>query len=484
MSIHVAKSRIIEAACRTDFVSFFQWAFHILEPGSTLNLNWHHQAIAYHLELVLHGAIKRLLIVGPPRTLKSLMASIAFPAYVLGRDPTARIIGISHASDLQIKFNNEFRRLVESAHYRNLFSAMEPAKNTETEVHTSRGGYRFARSAEGSLTGIGGRYLILDDYQKPLDMLSEARRTSTNSLYYSTIASRIDNQHTGGIVAVGQRLHMDDLPARLLRSPEHWTVLSLPAIAEKEEAIPIGPGRCHVRKVGELLHPQQLSREYLESLRFQDPEIYAAQYQQSPIPPGGFMIKRNQIQYCEELPRRNSSSAYIQSWDPAQKPGEANARSACLDILVQDNNYFIAHALVGQWECDDLEQRVLSRADKQKPNVILIEDAGSGIALIDRLKRKGLPVVAVKPEGDKVIRLLRQISKFANRQVFVLKSAPGRTELETELFSFPGGQRDDLVDALSQALAYRHVPCLWTDKAVENYNNLLFTLMASGVRLP
>ena len=476
--IRILKSRIVEAVSRTDFMSFVQSAFQVLEPGSTLSLNWHHRAIAYHLELVRRGVIKRLIIVAPPRTLKSLMASVAFPAWVLGHDPTARIIGISHGSDLQIKFSNEFRRLVESHRYRRWFPVMELAKNTETEVHTSRGGFRLARSAEGSLTGIGGRFLILDDYQKPLDVTSEARLTATNSLYYSTIASRIDNQHTGAIIVVGQRLHPDDLIGTLLRSAEPWTVLCLPAVAEKEDRIPIGPGRCHVRKIDELLDPLQLSRGYLESLRCQDNEIYLAQYQQSPIPPCGFLIKRDYIQYCDELPKRSSSDCYLQSWDTAEKPGKANARSACLDILVHDHKYFIARALVGQWEYDDLQQRVLSRANEQKPNAILIEDAGFGTALISGLKKKGLPVVAVKPEGDKENRLRQQMDKFTNGQVFLLKTAPGRMELETELFTFPAGKRNDLVDALSQALAYKHVSCLWTDEALENYNKLLCTLVA------
>jgi predicted phage terminase large subunit-like protein len=324
--------------------------------------------------------------------------------------------------------------------------------------------------------------LILDDFQRPLDVLSEARRTSTNSLYYSTVASRTDNHHTGAIVMVGQRLHMDDTIGRLLRSPEKWTELSLPAIAVEEKPIPIGPGRYHLRRVGDLLHPEQQSREFLEALKLQDPETYAAQYQQSPIPPGGFMIKRDQIQYCDELPRKTASSVYLQSWDTGQKPGETNARSACLDMLVQDNKYFIVHAMVGQWEYQELEQRLLSRANEHKPNVILIEDAGFGTALIGGLKRKGLPVVAVRPEGDKKTRLLRHICKFANAQVFLLKTAPGRADLETELFSFPGGRRNDVVDALSQALAYEHVPCLWTPKAVENYGNFLSGLMLSGVR--
>ena len=85
---------------------------------------------------------------------------------------------------------------------------------------------------------------------------------------------------------------------------------------------------------------------------------------------------------------------------------------------------------MGQWEYFDLEQLVISRAN-EKPNAILIEDVGVGTALIGALKQKALPVVAVKPEGDKKTRLMRHISKFANGQVFLLKTAPGRAELET-----------------------------------------------------
>jgi predicted phage terminase large subunit-like protein len=476
------KSSIVEAACRNDFLSFSYWCFQFLEPGSPLNMNWHHEAIAYYLELVIRGVIKRLIIAAPPRTLKSLMASVAFPAFLMGRNPAARIIGISHSSDLQVKFSNDCRAVMDSQPYRKLFPLTRLAKNTESEFHTTHGGHRYARSVEGSVTGLGGGILLLDDFQRPLDMVSEARRTSTNRLYYRTIASRTNNHHTGAIIVVGQRLDPDDLIGTLLQSSEEWTLLSLPAIAEREEYIPIGPGRWHLRRVNDLLHPEQQSREFLGALRSQDPETYAAQYQQSPIPPGGFLIKRDQIQYCDELPRRTSSSLSLQSWDTAQKPGETNARSACLDILVQDNNFYIAQALAGQWEYHDLEQRVLSRADQQKPNVILIEDTGFGTALISSLKQRKLPVVAVKPEGDKRTRLLGQISKFTNRQVFLLKTAPGRSELEDELFSFPGGRRNDLVDALTQALGHKHVPFLWTDEALKNHGNLVANLAFHRVR--
>ena len=105
-SMYVPKSRIVEAACRNDFLSFFQWCFHVLEPGSTLNMNWHLEAMAYHLELVRRGVIKRLIIAAPPRTLKSFMASVAFPVYMLGLQPDCA----NNRNKLRRRFANQVQQ--------------------------------------------------------------------------------------------------------------------------------------------------------------------------------------------------------------------------------------------------------------------------------------------------------------------------------------------------------------------------------------
>ena len=150
-STSTQKSRIFEAACRADFLSFFQALFPILNPGVPLKTNWHLEAMADHLELVLCGVIKRLIIAAPPRSLKSLMASVAFPAFALGRNPAARIIGISHNADLQIRFHNDCRLLIKHPRYQALFPRLELLKNTEAEFHSTMGEYRYAKSAEGGL---------------------------------------------------------------------------------------------------------------------------------------------------------------------------------------------------------------------------------------------------------------------------------------------------------------------------------------------
>jgi hypothetical protein len=82
----------VHAACRKDFVSFVRKAFHVLNPSAIFHMNWHICAIAYYLEQVRLGKIRRLIITLPPRSLKSIMCSVAFPAFVLGHDPTKRLI--------------------------------------------------------------------------------------------------------------------------------------------------------------------------------------------------------------------------------------------------------------------------------------------------------------------------------------------------------------------------------------------------------
>ena len=257
---------LVNAACRDDFVSFIRKCFEILSPGTSFQANWHIYALAYHLEQVRLGKIKRLIINMPPRSLKSIVSSVAFPAYILGHDPALRIIAVSYGADLAVKHANDFRAVVESTWYRGVFPWMRVsgAKNTEFEVLTTRQGYRLATSVDGTLTGRGGDIVIIDDPLKPSDALSDSKRERVNDWFSNTLLSRLDDKQTGAIVIVMQRLHMDDLTGRLLRASNDWTLLSLPAIAEQDETIPIGPKEDHFRRVGELLHPEREPISVLE----------------------------------------------------------------------------------------------------------------------------------------------------------------------------------------------------------------------------
>ena len=166
---------LADAILRSDMYSFVQAIFPTVAAGSTFLGNWHLEAITYALTRVLRGEIKRLIITVPPRSLKSICASVAFPALVLGLDPSRRIICVSYSEGLARKHANDFRAVMRSPLYLRLFpgTRISAAKDTELEVMTTARGYRYATSVGGTLTGRGGNLLIIDDPMKPQDAHSE-----------------------------------------------------------------------------------------------------------------------------------------------------------------------------------------------------------------------------------------------------------------------------------------------------------------------
>src|SRR6266850_232872 len=227
----------------------------------------------------------------PPRHLKSLLASIAFPAWCLGHDPSAQILSVSYGQELADKLARDCRSIVMSPWYRQIFpTRLAPHRQAVQEFITTRQGYRLATSTGGVLTGRGADLILIDDPLKPEEALSEAQRQTANDWYDHTLYSRLNDKRHGVIVIIMQRLHEDDLVGHVL-AQEPWEVLSFPAIAEADEVHRIetiwGP-RCFRRRQGEALHPDREPLDILDRIRRTIGEYnFAGQYQQSPAPLGG-----------------------------------------------------------------------------------------------------------------------------------------------------------------------------------------------------
>ena len=338
-----SEARILEALLRTEFRAFLHKVFATLSPGQTYVNTWHVEAIAWRLERVRRGEIRRLIINMPPRSLKSIAASVAFPAFVLGRGPSRRIICVSYSGDLAKKHSNDFRAVLESPWYRSAFpnTRVGPFKNSEAEIELTARGFRLATSVGGTLTGRGGDIIIIDDPLKPDDALSEAKRSAANQWFTNTLLSRLDDKRTGAIVVVMQRVHVDDLTGFLLSQSDEWDVLSLPAIAESNEAVPLSNDRIHRRKSGEALSPEREPLQILEALKLQiGSDAFSAQYQQSPAPPGGAMVKRHWINRFSELPPASERRFTLQSWDTASKGGPDNDWSVCTTWIVTRKKFW------------------------------------------------------------------------------------------------------------------------------------------------
>jgi predicted phage terminase large subunit-like protein len=454
--LRVARSRIIDAACRSDFASFFRGCFRTLVPHAALVLNWHIYAMALKFEEVRRGKSKRLIINVPPRSLKSTMM-VAFAAFLLGLNPTVRIILVTYGAELSIKLTNDLRAILNSAWYRRLFpgTRISPVKNTEVEVQTTRNGYFLASSIDGALIGRGGDFIFIDDPLKPMDAFSDTKRERVNIWFKSTLASRLDDKEKGCIILLMQRLHANDLAGTLRRSSDQWTTLALSAICEREERVQITATKHHTRPIGEPLHPEREPLHILEQIRSQiGVEMFAAQYQQAPMPAQGAMINQGWIRRYDQLPARTANDKLIQSWDTASKDGELNDYSVCVTLLYHAGKYYLLDVLRDRLDYPTLRAKAIAYARMYRANINLVEDTGVGTALVHELKAQQFSAVAVQPQVNKKMRMAIQSEKFKNGTVLLPKQAPWLRDFEDELCAFPHAAHDDQIDALSQALGF------------------------------
>ena len=449
---------VLNAILRQNFPSFVRKVFITLSPGQPFIPCWHIAAMAYRLEQVRRGEITRLIINLPPRSLKSIAASVAFPAYVLGQDPTRRIICASYSADLSHKHANDFRAVLVSPWYRRLFPATRigARKDSEGEIELTRRGFRLATSVGGTLTGRGGDIVIIDDPLKPLDAHYEPKRSAVNQWYANTLLSRLDDKRTGAIIIVMQRVHIDDLCGFVLGQSDQWTVLNLPAIAEHAEEVPLEVGTYYHRAVGEVLSHEREPLDTLEQLRLQlGSDLFSAQYQQAPVPPGGAMIKRQWIQRYTEPPPASRCLSVLQSWDTAAKGGPDNDWSVCTTWQqTRDCQWYLLDVWRARVDYPTLKARVEELACRWQARQVLIEEAGTAIGLIQELRSRVPGITAVKPDRDKITRMSLASATFEARQVHLPERGAWLPELEAELFAFPGSRHDDQVDSVSQALLH------------------------------
>jgi predicted phage terminase large subunit-like protein len=446
-----------DAILRKDLDWFLRRCFMTLNPGFPYLPNWHIAAIGYQLERIRRGEITRLIINMPPRHLKSLTVSVAFAAWLLGHEPWRRIFVISYGNELSSKHASDFRSIVESAWYRRAFPAMRISRSLEFEVSTTARGFRISTSVYGTLTGLGGDVFIIDDPQKPVDAQSDTQRNRLNQWVSNTLMSRLDSKETGIIIVVQQRVHLNDLSGYLMESGG-WEVLSLSAIAEEGETIAIGDRKFHRRRAGEALHPELESLESLKALQRQiGSDVWAAQYQQCPVPPGGAMIRREWLRYYNLLPERTYRAKIIQSWDTASKDGAQNDWSVCTTWMLVDKHYYLIDIVRGRYDYPRLKATAIELAQKYRPHNVLIEDASTGTALAQELKsiHFGGAVRLVPIERDKIGRLYVNQAKFEAGLVLFPRGAPFLPALEAELLAFPHGKTDDQVDSITQALSYK-----------------------------
>ena len=289
-----ARRKYLELELAQNSSVFVMKVFETVSPGDVFLPNWHIFSMTYAAEEVMDGTINRLITTVPPRHLKSIVFSVALPAFLLGRDPTKRIICVSYSNELTVKHANDFRAVINSAWYRRIFpdTKVSREKDTQYETMTTARGYRYATSVHGTLTGRGADLIVLDDPQKPDEALSEAHRKSVGDWFDTTLLTRLDSK----VFRSGRAGYAAGSRRRSGRSPpgKGW-------LASFEGRGHRGNGRTnsdwpspdYKRKAGDIIDPngETLWKFSMAMKQSMGELFFSAQYQQEPIPLAGNIIK-------------------------------------------------------------------------------------------------------------------------------------------------------------------------------------------------
>jgi predicted phage terminase large subunit-like protein len=453
------ENALLDAILREDFASFTHRSFQLISQGNAFQPNWHLQAMAYQLARLRDGETTRLIVTVPPRSLKSITISVAWVAWMLGHDPKLRFVCVSYSAELSLKHARDCRAVMQSDWYRRIFpgTILSRERNAEHDFQTTRRGGRLSTSVGGTLTGRGGDIIVIDDPIKPDEAMSELARTNVIEWFSNTLLSRLNDKQSGAIVLVMQRLHEADLAGFLLEKGG-WDELKLPAIAEIDEAIPLGRGRIQQRRVGDVLHSAREPMAKLEELRgAMGSAVFSAQYQQAPIPADGAMIERAWLsKRYNRKPEKQPGDRIVQSWDCASKEGLQNDYSVCLTVLVRKRDVYVLDVYRARVDFPKLHRQAITLARVHGANAILIEDTASGTPLLQHLwsdQPQGVPrPIRRRPEGDKKTRMFGECSRIEAGELILPENASWLADFERELLGFPNTRHDDQVDALSQLL--------------------------------
>ncbi len=423
----------------------------------------HVEILGELLEQVVSGDLKRLMIFEPPRHGKTLLASKIFPAYALAKRPEWWLGLCAYEATLA----QDYSRIARD----NYLRAGGELRGDSTAVNlwqTSRGGGLWASGVGGPITGRGFNIGCIDD---PLKNSAEAdslvKRTSQQRWYESTFFTRAEPG--AAILLTMTRWHEADLAGWLLsqelEEPEHWTIVSLPAI--KDDQGLTFPVTCNVipdwRKDGEALCPERYDAEALTKImRVAGPRVTEALYQQRPSPDSGTIFKREWWNYwtipefpiagCITVPELDYQ---IQSWDMSFKDTDSSdyvsgqvwgLNGAKIFLLDRINE-----RLSFSGSC--IAMRTMSA---KWPNSMgkYVEDKANGSAIINALTRDVLGIVPVEPDGGKVARAyaVQALVQAGNVYLPHPSIAPWVEDFVRQLAGFPNTAHDDDVDACTQAL--------------------------------
>lgn len=453
---------------------------------------WVIDAICDHLQAIVDGELRHTIFNLPPRTLKSSLCGVAFPAWVWAQrfrshtsGPGVKFLYASFADRLSKRDSIRCRRVIESPLYQHFWGErfrLTPDQNTAHRFTNTVGGERLITSISTSATGDGGDIIVIDDPNAAEDVESEASIESTLEWWHGTMPTRLNDQDKSVYIVIQQRIAENDLTGDILQTDaDNWTHVMIPMRYDPERSFMTSIGWKDPRTVeGELMWPERFSREAIEDLSKRlGPWRTAGQLEQSPKPKGGGIIQREWWQAWEgEFP---PFSYILATLDTAYTEKQENDPSGMAvwgvfnhDVVAQyprnvlgptDRNYTMQSPrvmLIDAWndrlDVHGLVNRVARTCKLRKVDKLLIENKAAGISVAQEMRRlfgnENWAVQLFDPKNqDKMARLYSVQHIFAEGMVY----APDREYAEIVISQceiFPKGRHDEQVDNTSSALRH------------------------------
>lgn len=444
--------------CAASFRDFIPAAWHVIEPGTRFDHNWHVDVIADHLQAVIERRIKRLIINIPPRHGKSDQTSVMLPAWAwAGASPHHRFLCGSYALALANRDQLATRKLCDSAWYRQRWPQVNVRGNTDL-VSTMLGGERRTTAVDAGATGFGGETILIDDPHNVQQAESAATRIHTIKWVREVMSTRLNDPANDAIVIIMQRSHAEDVTGELAKDG-NWELLMLPTEFESARRCVTSLGIADKRQAeGELLWPKRFTPKVVADTKILLGSYgWAGQHQQRPSPKGGGTIQLAWFKRFHVEPARYQRCTI--SVDTANKSTAGSAYTAAGVFLETENGDYLAEVWRERVEFGELVRKVIALNDKYMPSAIVIEDKASGIQLLQTLHAgidgRRFPVIGIEPEGDKEMRLSVESPYIEAGNVWLPAAAPWLWDFEQEAESFPNSAFADQMDMLSQFLTYR-----------------------------
>jgi predicted phage terminase large subunit-like protein len=409
----------------------------------------HHKIISEKLERVANGELKRLIINMPPRHTKSEFASYLFPAWMIGKNPSMKIIQATHTTELAVGFGRKVKNLLERDEYLEIFPDAKLAVDSKASGRwdTARGGMYYAVGVGSNLAGRGADLCIIDDPHSEQTAMSNAGFDDAWDWYTGGPRQRL--QPGGSIIVVMTRWSEKDLTGQLTRSMARDPLADQWEIVEFPMELPSG----------DACWPEYWSQADMVAVKASIPvSKWNAQYQQNPTGDETSILKREwwNLWEKESVP---ALEYVIQSYDTAFSKKETADYSAITTWGVffpnesGTPNLILLDSIKGRWDFPELKDKAYELYKFWDPETVIIEAKATGMPLTHELRNMGIPVVNFTPSrgNDKVSRVHSVAPLFESGMIW----APDETwaeELIEECAAFPNGEYDDLVDSTTQAL--------------------------------